>query len=383
MIPRGEIASVLEDVQSLKAMLIQVGTGERRIQDAEAEYMKLRGKVASGLRAFAIADPNAFHSLWDWYGYWRNNGLSSYQSRRDYVNSSYKCVIDALESISVADAVTTPEREESLSFSVRHGYAPDGSEAGITIREEAPAALRQMVIDIATRSGWGHDGLFNVASRIGKQSWEASEPRQSGLSVRVQLERMISDWPWYQVYDFVEQVYSAMRQWEIFGEGEPDRDFERMLNDYFCFSGVGWQLRDGTIISRGSESFEAAIRRVLPVIQETHFQTAQREIHEALSDLSHRPVPDLTGAIQHAMAALECVARKVSGDPNPTLGKLLERHPGLVPKPLDSAVEKAWGYASERGRHIREGEEPSREDAELIVGIAATVATFLCRKLPK
>ena len=48
---------------------------------------------------------------------------------------------------------------------------------------------------------------------------------------------------------------------------------------------------------------------------------------------------------------------------------------------LDSAVEKAWGFASERGRHIREGEEPTRADAELIVGIAATVATFLARKL--
>jgi hypothetical protein len=77
------------------------------------------------------------------------------------------------------------------------------------------------------------------------------------------------------------------------------------------------------------------------------------------------------------------VARTACGDPSPTLGKLLERYPKLIPKPLDSAVEKAWGYASEKGRHIREGEEPSRDEAELIVGIAATVATFLSRKLPK
>src|SRR5581483_6249260 len=133
--------------------------------------------------------------------------------------------------------------------------------------------------------------------------------------------------------------------------------------------GIGWELREGSIVSRGSEAFEVSLRRAVPALQETGLQAAEREIHEALADLSRRPQPDITGAIQHAMAALECVARAVSGDSSPTLGKLLDRHPGLVPKPLDAAVEKAWGYASERGRHIREGGEPSREEAELIVGI--------------
>ena len=46
---------------------------------------------------------------------------------------------------------------------------------------------------------------------------------------------------------------------------------------------------------------------------------------------------------------------------------------------LDTAVGKDWGYASEMGRHIREGREPERKEVELIVGLAATVATYLCR----
>jgi len=40
------------------------------------------------------------------------------------------------------------------------------------------------------------------------------------------------------------------------------------------------------------ESLEAARRN-----------TARGEIHEALGDLSRRPAPDITGAIQHAMVA--------------------------------------------------------------------------------
>jgi len=53
-------------------------------------------------------------------------------------------------------------------------------------------------------------------------------------------------------------------------------------------------------------------------------------------------------------------------------------HDGLRPrKPLDTAVEKAWGFASEMGRHIREGRQPDRKEAELIVGLAVTISTYL------
>lgn len=88
---------------------------------------------------------------------------------------------------------------------------------------------------------------------------------------------------------------------------------------------------------------------------------------------------DLTGAIQHAMAALECVARDVCGDEQATLGEIIKRYPGTIPKLLDDLVAKAWGYASEMARHILEGHKPERKDVELIVGLAATVATYLSR----
>lgn len=43
-------------------------------------------------------------------------------------------------------------------------------------------------------------------------------------------------------------------------------------------------------------------------------------------------------------------------------------------------MEKAWGYASEMGRHVREGRELEREEAELIVGIASSISTYLSGK---
>ena len=37
----------------------------------------------------------------------------------------------------------------------------------------------------------------------------------------------------------------------------------------------------------------------------------------------------------------------------------------LIPAPLDQAVIKTWAYASEFGRHIQEGREPSFEEQSL------------------
>lgn len=303
---------VLQQVQTLRTMLINVGTGITRIQDAEAEYTQLRGEVAQKLRALGIADVNAFFSLWDWYNYWKENGLSSYQSRRNYINGLYKQVIDGLERGQSAELVE-PDSRAAAPFSIRHGYKESTLDAEISIREEAPEGLRRTLLDIATQTGWDYDDLLSVASRIGKQPWEPSEPIIAGKQSRLQVASLVSKWEWYMVYDFIEALYDRMTGWDIPGTEptHPCNDFHDLLNGYFRHAGIGWELRGGKIISRGSEAFETVIRRTAPALNESRQDTARKEIHEALNDLSRRPNPDITGAIQHAMAALECIARTV------------------------------------------------------------------------
>ena len=60
------------------------------------------------------------------------------------------------------------------------------------------------------------------------------------------------------------------------------------------------------------------------------------------------------------MVALECVCRDVVGDPRATLGDILKSNPRLAPEPLDPV--------------------PERKEVELIVGLAATLATYLRRR---
>ena len=79
--------------------------------------------------------------------------------------------------------------------------------------------------------------------------------------------------------------------------------------------------------------------------------------------------------------SLECVARDVAGDPKATLGEILKRHPGLLPKPLDAALSQVWASPPTRRDMSKEGREIGREEAELLVGLSATVGTYLSGKM--
>jgi hypothetical protein len=166
----------------------------------------------------------------------------------------------------------------------------------------------------------------------------------------------------------------------MFGRGDftgsQQNDYERRLNQLFREQGVGWQMENGGIVVRGSEAFALATRDAVDTMRDAGTPTAASEIHEALTDISRRPTADVTGAIQHAMAALECVAREIDGSSD-TLGRIIGRL--TLPPPLDGALHKLWGFASEQGRHIQEGREPRFEEAELVVTVASAVSVYLLR----
>jgi hypothetical protein len=184
--------------------------------------------------------------------------------------------------------------------------------------------------------------------------------------------------PWYRVYDFVELVFGR-----FLSSRDPTRadQWADAVNEYFVETGVGWRLVEGQLESRGQEAFETAVDSARQALDTANLTTAKQEIHEALRDLSRRPDADLTGAVHHAMAALECTARQVTNDQRATLGEILRRYPDVVPRPLDGSLSRMWGYASEIARHIREGHTPGRAEAELVVTIAAAVCTYLAQAI--
>jgi len=50
-----EINELLKDIHNLRMLMIGVGTGERRIQDTEQEYVQLRTEISQNRAAGAAA----------------------------------------------------------------------------------------------------------------------------------------------------------------------------------------------------------------------------------------------------------------------------------------------------------------------------------------
>ena len=261
-------------------------------------------------------------------------------------------------------------------FSKRHGYRSQPKQ--ISIWEGAPENLRHFVLETAREIGYEPSTIRNLICSIlhvrpDPNNW-SEYPNIWG-----EAQNLVYGCDWFKFYDFLEEMYRSLANHATHNAQERMTHFQEALNEFFIDEGIGWQMIDGEIVTRGTETFESNVQGAVAVLEAAGRVTARDEIHEALVDLSRRPEADLTGAVQHAMAALECVARDVCGDEHATLGEVIKRYPGTIPKPLDESVSKAWGYASEMARHIREGRKLERKDVELIVGLAAIVATYLSR----
>jgi len=259
-------------------------------------------------------------------------------------------------------------------FSKRNRYS--GGPKEITIREDAPDNLRYFILETAHDLGWGPSSMRDVLCRV-----LHTPPDPSNWSEYPNIEgegqTLMYGTDWYKVYDAIEHLHARMLKGDERNGTNNAEKFTEELNEFFTEEGIGWQLVDGEIVTRGTEAFEAIVSDAGEKLENTERPTAAGHLHEALQDLSRRPKPDLAGAIYHAMGCLEAVARDVTGDEKATFGEILKRYPEAVPAPLDVALSKVWGYASNEARHVQEGKKPKRSEAELIVGLAASLAGFL------
>jgi AbiJ N-terminal domain 4 len=270
-------------------------------------------------------------------------------------------------------------------FSKRHGFSSGAKE--ITIREDAPENLRYAVlqtpIDLDSLR-WTPTALRAILCRVLRVTPDPNSQREypnswGDFNVWEEVQALMYRCDWFKVYDIIEALHAELAENDTRGKTHAVQ-FTETLNDFFIEEGIGWQLVDGKIITRGTEAFETMATEAASALETAQRPTAAKHLHEALEALSRRPKPDLPGAAYHAMGSLECVARDLTGDPKATLGEILKRHPGLLPKPLDTALSQVWGYASNEARHVLEGREISREEAELLVGLSGTVSTYLVRK---
>lgn len=258
------------------------------------------------------------------------------------------------------------------TFSKRQGLF-SLRETEITVREDAPEGLRGVIKMAFYDLNKKPSDLRQITTRVLKIPADSNNWSEFP-NIDWEVGRHLENCEWYLVYDIIEVIIQKLN-------GKEKETFTNDINEYFVTNGIGWKIVNGLIETRGDEVFETAVRTVVSVLESAKLQTAKTEIREALSDLSRRPTPDITGAIQHSLACLECVTREFTGDKKSTLGDLMKKYPGVIPSPLDQAVTKIWGFTSEQGRHLREGEAPEYLEAELVVEVTSAIATYLGKKI--
>lgn len=261
-----------------------------------------------------------------------------------------------------------PPSESRETFSSRFGFE---TEREIVYRTDAPPELRSKIVDIAYGASVAPGDVRETVCRCLCVTPNFDVGHNEGMIA--ESRDFLADCAWYEVYNVIEAICKDLA---------PDgrEYFETKINMMFRQVGIGWQLVDGKVTHRGEEPFQVIAQAALEQLEHADLKTGGEEFGDAIGDLSHRPEPKLSGAIDHAYKAVECVMRSLCGENDATLGKLIDRYKGTIPPPLDSAVKKLWGYASQYGRHRTEGENPHVEEAELAVHVAAAVITYLSKK---
>lgn len=192
-------------------------------------------------------------------------------------------------------------------FSRRYGYAE--ADAEITVRHDAPNELRSVVVEIAYESGLEPEPLRRTVCPVLRTAPDPSN-WSDFPNVDNEVRGHLDVCEWYHVYDVIEEIHNTLSSSGIIaprsrGSVRAADYFADEINRYFRGRGIGWQLARGQIEVRGPESFEEAVHGACGALEDTGRTTAAGELHEPILDLSRRPEPDVTGAVQHGMAAVE------------------------------------------------------------------------------
>lgn len=146
------------------------------------------------------------------------------------------------------------------------------------MRLDAPDELRGVVVDLAYESGLAPYSMRSLVCRVLRKrenpgNWSAFP------NVDREVRDHLDSSEWYEVYDIIEATYKQLtRSPPARADCEGAEYFEAELNKYFRRRGIGWQLSEGRVESRGSEGFEHTLAETRTELAESGRTTAANEI---------------------------------------------------------------------------------------------------------
>lgn len=259
---------------------------------------------------------------------------------------------------------------EPDSFSGRLGLRPVA-----IIHNDAPIGFRHAVVGALKTEIISSETIIGIVQR------GTTLPRPAGHITDTVLMAMIEQCEWWRVFDVAEAGYVAIHAEPYLG---PDKvkTYERAINEACRANNLGWKMDAGIFSAVASAAQHDNATQIIEELDAAQLRTSASELREAHRDLSRRPLPDISGGMQHAGAAIECLAREISGDTKLTLGDILKKHNDLFPGAYRKMIDAIWGIVSNQGRHIQEEGEPTLEQALFVVGSITNLAAYLFARRP-
>lgn len=211
------------------------------------------------------------------------------------------------------------KEKTKMRFSSRNKYK--STEVPITIREAAPKELQEFIIQTAYHFEITPKPLRKLVCRILRKSPDGGNWSEFP-NIDMEIHQLLEECEWFFIYDIIEELFDSLGT-------EQATQFKEDINGFFRSNGIGWQLDSGEIKYRGDDKFEEIKSSAVEILDAKGKTTSKHEIKEAINDLSKKPEADITGAIQHSLAGLECVVREVTGNTKATLGKLINDNPDI------------------------------------------------------
>lgn len=82
-------ATLLPNLILHREMMVATATGQQNIQEVDDYYTSRQARLMEGCAAAGIRYENPHASLWDWYHFWKEQGMETYAERRSYLRTLF------------------------------------------------------------------------------------------------------------------------------------------------------------------------------------------------------------------------------------------------------------------------------------------------------
>jgi hypothetical protein len=185
-----------------------------------------------------------------------------------------------------------------------------------------------------------------------------------------------------QIYDVCEVACASLKV-----EGFRTK-FYAEVNQLFTEEQLGFEFRNGLVEKIGVGFIDAQIKEARYLLKEPEFKGADEHFEKALKAVNIRPNPDVENCVKDAVSAIESVGRILVNDEKPLLSDIIRdmAKRGIIPKPLDEAIQKVYAYRGNQPgvAHGLVGDSKvTVDEAEFVLAMSAAIIIYLVNKYKK